>query len=395
MKMKKLILIPALLLGSLALADDYKYEISPMIGYNVAEGNLGLKDDGYFVGGLEAQANSVGSKWSPELSIFGTKNADYSGLGSIDTDILRLAVNGVYTFDEMSSVIPFAKIGAGYETVNNEILSNEDGFFVDAGAGVKVPLTDTIALKLEGIYMAKQGGNNAGNADSNFMALAGLTFSFGKVAQATPVVAAVVDGDDDNDGVLNSIDECPSTPANNSVNTVGCTVDDDKDGVPNNLDKCPTTPFGEEVDARGCSLDDDKDGVLNADDKCLDTPLGAVVDSDGCLKLIDLHVNFDYDSSVVKMGEMKNVNAYADFLTTHTNFKSKIVGYTDSQGSDAYNKKLSERRANAVKNVLIQEGVNANQLTSVGFGEANPVADNATKEGRAQNRRIEAETVQH
>lgn len=391
--MKKILLIPALLLGSLAIADDYKYEISPMVGYNVAEGNLGMKDDGYFVGGLEAQANTVGSKWSPELSVFGTKNADYKGLGNIDTDILRVAFNGVYTFDEMSSMVPFAKLGAGYETVNNEVLSNQDGFFADAGAGVKVPLTEAIALKLEGIYMAKLGGNNAGNADSNFMALAGLSFSFGKVAQAAPAVVApvVVDGDDDKDGVLNSVDQCIYTPEGTPVNAQGCALDDDKDGVSNNLDQCLETPFGEEVDAKGCSLDDDRDGVVNAKDQCLKTPIGVVVNSDGCMKTINLHVNFDHDSAVVRKDQMKEINAYANFLTTYTNYNSKIVGYTDSLGSDAYNQKLSERRAESVKNVLIQEGVDASRLTSAGMGEANPVADNSTKEGRAQNRRIEAE----
>ena len=110
--MKKLILIPALLAGSLAFADQHKYEISPMVGYNFAEGNLDIKDDGYFVGGLEAQVNTPNSKLSPELSVFGTRNADYQVPANGNTNILRVAFNGVYSFDEIGSVVPFAKAGA-------------------------------------------------------------------------------------------------------------------------------------------------------------------------------------------------------------------------------------------------------------------------------------------
>ena len=398
--MKKLILIPALLAGSLAFANQHKYEISPMLGYNVAEGNLGIKNDGYFVGGLEVQANTIGSKWSPELSLFGTKNADYKGLGNIDTDILRLAFNGVYSFDAMGSVVPFAKAGAGYETVNNEITSNQSGFFVDAGAGAKMFVTENIAFKLEGIYMAKPGGNNAGSADSNFMALAGITFAFGgETPKAAPVavVPAVVDGDDDNDGVANSIDQCIYTPANTPVDANGCALDDDKDGVANNIDQCPQTEFGVEVDAKGCKInhDDDNDGVLNTNDLCPTTPEGEAVNSDGCTKVVNLHVKFDHDSDVVKKDAMSDINAYASFLVAHPSYSAKIVGYTDSMGAASYNKNLSLRRAKAVVKILTAEGVNADKLSYDGMGEANPIADNATREGRAQNRRIEAESTRN
>jgi len=92
---------------------------------------------------------------------------------------------------------------------------------------------------------------------------------------------------------------------------------------------------------------------------------------------------------------MAQINAYAKFLTTYTNYSAKIVGYTSSRGSNAYNQKLSENRANAVVEMLKEKGVNANQLSSSGMGEANPVADNATSEGRAQNRRIEAELTRN
>ncbi len=395
--MKKLLLIPALLAGSLALADGHKYEISPLIGYNISEGNLGMKDDGYFIGGLEGQYNLENSNWSPELSAFYTKGANYKNGG--DANILRVAGNGVYTFDMESSIKPFVKAGLGYEAIKRRNYSNQNGVFVDAGAGAKVSLTDMISLKLEAIYMAKGNSNNAGNADSNLMTLAGLTFAFGgEKPKPAPVAApVVVDGDDDHDGILNSVDQCIYTPANTPVDANGCALDDDKDGVSNNLDQCPQTEFGKEVDAKGCQiqLDDDHDGVLNAADLCPTTPVGDKVNSDGCTKIVNLHVNFARDSYKIVADSMADINAYASFLKKHTNYSAYIVGYTDSRGSAAYNKKLSKNRATAVVNELIAEGVSAQQLSSLGMGEANPIADNATREGRALNRRIEAELIKH
>ena len=111
--MKKLILIPALLLGTLATAKQYKYEISPMIGYNIAEGNLDIKDDGYFLGGLEVQFNTKDSKLSPEFSLYGSQKVDYLQGGT--THVLRGAFNGVYSFDKDADLAPFVKFGGGLE----------------------------------------------------------------------------------------------------------------------------------------------------------------------------------------------------------------------------------------------------------------------------------------
>ena len=395
--MKKLILIPALLLGTLAMANQYKYEVSPMIGYNIAEGNLGLKNDGYPLLGAEFQINYQDFFLSPEFSIF-TSIPDTSASGQ-DTSITRLALNGVYTFDAISSFVPFAKLGAGIENVSRETASNQDGFFLDAGAGAKVALSENWALKLEAIYMAKLASHNAGNADSNLMTLVGLTYAFGgekpKAAPVAAVVApvVVVDGDDDNDGVLNSVDQCIYTPAGSKVDSHGCRMDDDKDGVLNAIDECPNTPMGVSVDAKGCKIDgdDDKDGVLNSHDICPNTVAGEAVNSDGCPRRIQLNVNFDNDSYDIQDNSIANINAYAEFLMTYTNYSANIVGYTDSRGSSSYNQNLSEKRAHAVKNMLEAKGVNASQLSSQGLGEANPIADNSTAEGRAANRRIEAE----
>ncbi|MEN8304603.1 MAG: OmpA family protein, partial [Campylobacterota bacterium] len=124
---------------------------------------------------------------------------------------------------------------------------------------------------------------------------------------------------------------------------------------------------------------------------CPNTPLGEAVNEDGCPKKVTLHAKFENNSAEIKAESFDLVQKYADFLNKYSNYSAKIVGYTDSRGSEAYNQKLSERRANSIMNALVEKGVNPKQLSASGKGEANPVADNATSEGRAQNRRIEAE----
>jgi len=387
------------MLGTLATAKEYKYEVSPMIGYNLAEGNLQVKDNSYPVIGLEFQINTPNSKISPEFSILYSSGVDYESTG--EPNILRAAFNGVYTFDKMDTLIPFAKLGFGVENFTNETFVDRDGFFVDAGAGVKIPFTDNLALKLETLYIAKVAHHNNGAFDSNLLALVGLTYSFGEVKEqkksikpfpTMPVEEKVVDGDDDNDGVLNSIDECPYSAAGVKVNTLGCEADDDKDGVLNMQDQCPTTELGLKVDENGCFIDgdDDKDGVLNSVDICDGSPVGAVVDNSGCTKEVNLHIVFKTGSYEVDEQSKTNVTEFANFLKDRETFSVEIVGYTDSVGRESSNKKLSENRANIVRNLIIDEGISSSRVSHTGMGEADPVADNATADGRAKNRRIEA-----
>ena len=98
---------------------------------------------------------------------------------------------------------------------------------------------------------------------------------------------------------------------------------------------------------------------------------------------------FEFDSAKF-VRDQPQLNEFADRVKGLTTVESvNVVGHTDSVGTDAYNQGLSERRAEAVKTYLIEHGVDANLITSSGMGESQPVADNATSEGRAQNRRVE------
>ncbi len=371
--MRKLLLIPALLLSTAAMANDYKYEITPLVGYNIAEGNIDLDD--YAVFGAEFQYNGLDSVIAPELSVFYSK-ADYDGSRG-DTSVWRTALNGVYEFDKVGSIIPLAKAGIGYEHMgdaNEGQTGNTDSPFLDFGVGAKIPFTDAIALKLEAIYMNKY---NDDRYDNNLMLTVGLNIAFGQESQREPAeeeiqeetteAVAVVDGDDDNDGVLNSVDSCPTTPA------------------------------GEKVDASGCKIDgdDDNDGVLNSIDECLTTPAGNVVNENGCTKRVNLHVKFENNSFEVDAESKIKVQKFADFLNTRTNFTTEIIGHTSSKGRASYNQSLSEKRAQAVKALLIKDGVEENRIEAIGKGESEPMVEDSVLNAHAQNRRIEAILIKH
>ena len=136
----------------------------------------------------------------------------------------------------------------------------------------------------------------------------------------------------------------------------------------------------------------DGDGVLNPHDKCPNTRPGAVVDLDGCEveAVIELEgVHFDFDKATLKPEAKSILDEAAALLKKHERVVVEVAGHTDSTGAESYNQGLSERRANAVKDYLSGKGVQAQRLSSKGYGESMPVASNDTKAGRAENRRVE------
>jgi OOP family OmpA-OmpF porin len=140
-------------------------------------------------------------------------------------------------------------------------------------------------------------------------------------------------------------------------------------------------------------VDADGDGVYDARDKCPDTLKGAKVDPDGCVRVAQTITlpNIEFQSAKVELTEKGTgtLEAVVKFMQSQPDVVLEIVGHTDSQGPDAYNMTLSEGRARAVLTFLITKGIAAERVTSKGMGESQPVANNATKEGRAQNRRVE------
>ena len=105
---------------------------------------------------------------------------------------------------------------------------------------------------------------------------------------------------------------------------------------------------------------------------------------------VELDVKFDFDKAVVKSQYLPDIKNVAQFMQQYPATSTTVNGYTDSVGTDAYNLKLSQRRADSVRQALVQQGVSAGRVDAVGHGKADPVATNATDEGRALNRRVEA-----
>ena len=202
--------------------------------------------------------------------------------------------------------------------------------------------------------------------------------------------------DSDGDGVANALDKCPTTPAGRSVNAEGCELDSDGDGVVDALDNCPTTPPGRKVNAEGCEPDSDRDGIIDTADQCPNTPAGDRVDSKGCSlpKVFNLiGVNFDTAKDSLRPEATDILDDAVAILKRYPGLKVEIAGHTDSAGSDSANLELSQQRADAVMNYFIDKGVEANRMSAKGYGEALPIADNATADGRFKNRRVELRSL--
>lgn len=157
--------------------------------------------------------------------------------------------------------------------------------------------------------------------------------------------------------------------------------DDDGDGVLNSVDKCPNTPKGTPVDATGCPL------VAPAP---VPEPVASpVLAKEEVITIRDVH--FEFNKATLTPGDKQQLDRVATKLKTEApNVQMHVSGHTDSVGADAYNQKLSEKRAHSVTDYLISSGIPRSSFVSVeGDGETRPVADNKTAEGRALNRRVE------
>lgn len=207
--------------------------------------------------------------------------------------------------------------------------------------------------------------------------------------------------DSDGDGVADASDQCPDTPKGIAVSAKGCPLDTDGDGVADYLDKCPQTAAGIKVDANGCALDSDSDGVIDARDKCPGTPAGTMVDTTGCPKAtksakvtaagtwIYEDIRFASGKAEITASSTPVLQEIAAALKASPQLNAEIQGHTDSKGSLALNERLSQQRADAVRNYLVDQGIVPERLSAKGYGPHKPIAGNDSAEGRAQNRRVE------
>ena len=208
------------------------------------------------------------------------------------------------------------------------------------------------------------------------------------------------DPDNDGDGIVDKVDACPATPG--PIENRGCPVlDQDRDGIPDAEDRCPTEAGPK--DNGGCPvLDRDKDGFPDGVDKCPDLP---GVAPDGCPRKYTLvevkkdriaikqQVHFATAKWKVLPDSYPLLNQVAQVLKDYPAMRVSVEGHTDTVGAEAMNMKLSQARAEEVRDYLVRKGVAPERLEAIGFGPTKPIASNKTASGRAQNRRTEFRIV--
>lgn len=175
-------------------------------------------------------------------------------------------------------------------------------------------------------------------------------------------------------------------------------IDSDQDGVIDKRDKCPGTPAGAVVDSTGCQkqpelTDTDRDGVYDRLDECPETPAGADVGINGCWQVKSVH--FEFDKARIRPKAAFELDQVAEILEMNPHLRVKFVGHTCDIGTREYNLKLSHRRADAVRQYMIDKGISAKRLESEGVGFSNPLVPNTSEKNRVMNRRTEIHPLDH
>ncbi len=343
--MKK-ILLSSLLCASVLLAsnNEYKYEVTPMFGGVYTEGNMNLERD-YANAGLGLGFNLDDSIFDQvEVGFFkNIKDIKYKNIKQ-DTGVTRVFANLVKDYPLSDSFSLYALIGLGVELFDVEKYRNESSPFGNYGIGLKYKLLNGMSLKTDLRHLIETDhGNNS------LLYNIGLAIPFGKKAVIAPEPKKII-----------------------------------KPKV-----KKIIKPKVKKI-VKVEPLDDDKDGILNSYDRCLNTPLGNIIDKFGCTLNINLNINFEINSAVIDKTYSSKIQKFAKFMNKNPSLNASIEAHTDSDASEKYNLNLSKKRAQATVEALEKLNVDKSRLNSIGYGETRPLASNATKEGKAKNRRVTA-----
>jgi OOP family OmpA-OmpF porin len=345
--MKKVALLCALAPLAASAADNVgHWYLTPQIGGISVDNDRPLQDKDWLYGlGIGKHLNEV---LSLELNVNGAQVG--GGVGRADNSFYGASLDLLAVANRHGVVSPYFSIGAGALQTDRSPGSNATDAMAQAGVGMFINLwenpdgSSSFALRPD----VKARWNEAGAEGTlvDYIGTLGFQFSFGapKPAPAPAPVAAPT-----------------PPPAPPAPTPPPAPVDSDGDGVTDNIDRCPNTPSGVAVDAYGC-------------------PRQGSITLEG--------VGFELNSAQLTAESRSVLDGIAADLKKYPRLKIELQGHTDSSGSDAYNLQLSQKRANAVRDYLVEQGVSSSQLTAKGYGESQPIADNTTADGRAKNRRV-------
>jgi len=323
------------------------FTISPMVGDFIFDDDLCLDEDDFpslFTYGL---GYNINENWTAEL-LLGYAYPYHSDTNQ-DVDVYQWELDFLFHLFPESMLTPYLEAGLGGLTYDPEDSSTQTRALMNVGAGLKWFLNDTFALRADVRNMLALNGLSFDDKEHHWSYTLGLTMSFGgEVKQPPPAPAPTP----------------PPAPAPAPKPTPApepAPKDSDGDGVTDDMDKCPKTPAGVTVDERGCWV-------------------------------ISTVVLFDFDKADLKPMAMEELDKAYEILKDDE-LKIEIQGHACNMGPDDYNQDLSESRAQTVKDYLVGKGIDEGRLTTMGYGESNPAADNTTEEGRMKNRRVEFKTA--
>lgn len=342
--------VPALVIaapGMAAAADDVgHWYLTPQIGGISVDNDRPLQDKDWLYG--LAVGKVVNQGLNAEFNLNGAQIG--GGPGRTDLSLYGGTIDLLGVFNRGGVVQPFLSggIGVAQNDRPKSIGGDATDFAAQAGVGMFIKAwessdgSSTFSLRPE--LKARWDDAGAEGHLRDYLGLLGFQFSFGspppKPVETPPPAPE------------------PPPPPPPPPPPIG---DQDKDGVLDNVDKCPDTPPGVAVDAYGCT----RKGSITLEG-----------------------VTFEYNSAKLKPESRNVLDTVAADLKKYPRLKIELQGHTDSAGPDAYNLKLSQQRADSVRNYLVDQGVPESRLTAKGYGESQPIADNKTDDGRALNRRV-------
>lgn len=320
-------------------------EISPFAGYNFFEKRQNLDNSPVYGGRLGYNiTNHFGIEGVGE---FIKSNVDDNSLTQTKEGQFTAPIDGVkltmyhldllYNFMPESNFNPFVVAGYGAAHYNPRI-NNKNMSVVNFGVGAKYWVADNVALRLD-----LRDNMVLDEKINNLEATLGVVFAFGGKGKAAPAQ------------VVKAVDN-----------------DSDRDGVPDSLDRCPKTPAGVKVDKYGCPPVAKRVVIYAAEPKAEERVKAAAGEtSEVVLVFEDIH--FDFDKSTLKPEAQKILKRNVQVLKENPRAKIRVAGFTSAAGTEDYNQKLSERRAKSVQDFLITEGViKRERLSTVGYGETQP-----------------------